>query len=39
LREDGAVHLLAALDGRDVGLLTIELTRKGRAQAPPFRAG
>jgi GNAT superfamily N-acetyltransferase len=26
LREGGAVHLLAALDGRDVGLLTIELT-------------
>jgi GNAT superfamily N-acetyltransferase len=26
LRQDGAVHLLAALDGRDVGLLTIELT-------------
>ena len=26
LREGGAVHLLATLDGRDVGLLTIELT-------------
>ena len=26
LREAGAVHLLAALDGHDVGLLTIELT-------------
>ena len=26
LREDGAVHYVAALDGRDVGLLTIELT-------------
>jgi GNAT superfamily N-acetyltransferase len=26
LHEGGAVHLLAALDGRDVGLLTIELT-------------
>jgi GNAT superfamily N-acetyltransferase len=26
LRDDGAVHLLAALDGDDVGLLTIELT-------------
>jgi GNAT superfamily N-acetyltransferase len=26
LRERGAVHLLGALDGRDVGLLTIELT-------------
>jgi GNAT superfamily N-acetyltransferase len=26
LREDGAVHLVATLDGRDVGLLTIELT-------------
>jgi GNAT superfamily N-acetyltransferase len=26
LHEGGAVHLVAALDGRDVGLLTIELT-------------
>jgi len=26
LREAGAVHLVATLDGRDVGLLTIELT-------------
>ena len=26
LHESGAVHLLAALDGRDVGLLTVELT-------------
>jgi GNAT superfamily N-acetyltransferase len=26
LHEDGAVHLVAALDGRDVGLLTVELT-------------
>src|SRR5580692_1931288 len=26
LHEGGAVHLLASLDGRDVGLLTIELT-------------
>ena len=26
LHDSGAVHLLAALDGRDVGLLTIELT-------------
>ena len=26
LREGGAVHLLATLDGRDAGLLTIELT-------------
>jgi GNAT superfamily N-acetyltransferase len=26
LREAGAVHLLAAVDGRDVGLLTVELT-------------
>ena len=26
LREAGATHLVAALDGRDVGLLTIELT-------------
>ena len=26
LREGGAVHLVGALDGRDVGLLTIELT-------------
>jgi GNAT superfamily N-acetyltransferase len=26
LREGGAVHLLASLDGHDVGLLTIELT-------------
>ena len=26
LREAGAVHLLATLDGHDVGLLTIELT-------------
>ena len=26
LRESGAVHLLASLDGHDVGLLTIELT-------------
>ena len=26
LRENGAVHLLATLDGRDVGLLTVELS-------------
>jgi GNAT superfamily N-acetyltransferase len=26
LRDNGAVHLVATLDGRDVGLLTIELT-------------
>jgi hypothetical protein len=26
LRETGAVHLLAAVDGRDVGLLTVEFT-------------
>jgi GNAT superfamily N-acetyltransferase len=26
LREAGAIHLLAAIDGRDVGLLTVELT-------------
>ena len=26
LHDNGAVHLLAALDGRDVGLLTVELT-------------
>jgi GNAT superfamily N-acetyltransferase len=26
LREGGAVHLVATLDGRDVGLLTVELT-------------
>jgi GNAT superfamily N-acetyltransferase len=26
LQEGGAVHLVAALDGRDVGLLTVELT-------------
>jgi len=39
LREVGAVHLLATLDGHDVGLLTIELTSPVPRLCPDRRRG